>query len=472
MAPERKRQRLIETVWQNLPKEIWCIIFSSLPKESRKNATRTCRLWLEIIRGDPRFSGKIWISWIELELLNSSYDWDNWPSLKTLTITDSECSSPKMALDYMKEKDFKKCPSLEKVTFGVHFELAELSQEIMKEIGTVLALTFNPKLDIDLFKLEHLDKLEIEMMSQGSDDIERNLKIMKMIGEDAKNIRSLIVGDESFYYPQIFETGFKNFGASLKVLTLQDGCFDHCYDDEFYDNNDNFINNVGTFFKSLMENCPNLIKLNLGSQYRAGDVDTIYQSHISDIIHGFAIYRNLFSMAGFQMLKELNVDFTDFGDHFECFLGHINDCNNIETLRLNGPAIPPSCLSGDMKAMKEKFKNLKKCEISFQTFKEYFVNGSWVNSSYDGYKGVVLHTGEMVKDLDETFADRSTEFKVLIMANTEQEKGFQIIKMPFKNSVITGPFQSKSLKISGFPDKKSVPKSWSWRVTRSCIKKQ
>ena len=442
MAPERKHQSLVKTVWANLPKEIWCIIFSSLPKESRKNATRTCKLWLEIIRGDSRFSGNITIPWIEfeLELKNSSFDWDNWPSLKTLTITDSDDSeflSPKMALDAMKAIDFKNCPSLEKVTIDVEFELAELSQEIMEEIGTVLALTFNPKLDIDLFKLEHLDELEIEMMSQGSDDIERNLKIMKMIGEEAKNIRSLIVGGESFYYPQFFETGFKNFGASLKVLTLQNGCFDHCDDVEFYDNQatlydrhlyeTNFINSVGTFFKSLMENCPNLIKLNLGSQ---GDGDIVHFS-----------YKNLFSMAGFEMVKELNVDFTDFTEadgHFSWFLGLINDCNNIETLRLNGPEIAPECLSGSMKAMIEKFKNLKKCEISFQeTFFQYHGDESWVNPSYDGYTGVVLHTAEIVKELEETFADRSTEFKVLIMANTEEEKGFQIIKMPFQNSVVT-----------------------------------
>ena len=98
----------------------------------------------------------------------------------------------------------------------------------------------------------------------------------------------------------------------------------------------------------------------------------------------------------------------------------------------------PFCLSGDMKAMKEKFKNLKNCEISFEEgFENYFDHNPWGNSSYDGYTGVVLHTAEIVKDLDETFADRSTEFKVLIMANTEEEKGFQIIKMPFQNSVIT-----------------------------------
>ena len=217
MAPERKHQSLDKPVWTNLPKEIWCIIFSSLPKESRKNATRTCKLWFEIIRGDPKFSGSISIPWIEFQ--NSSFDWDNWPSLKTLTITDSKFSSPKMALDSMKDIDFKK-PSLEKVTVGVNFELAEFSQEIMKGMGSVLGLVFNPQLDIPLFKLEHLDMLEIEMMSQGSNDIERNLKIRKMIGEEAKNIRWLIVGGESFHYPQFFETGFKNFGASLKVRVV------------------------------------------------------------------------------------------------------------------------------------------------------------------------------------------------------------------------------------------------------------
>ena len=77
MAPERKHQGIDKTVMPNLPKEVWRIIFSSLPKESRKNATRTCRLWLEIIRGDSRFSGNITTPWIELQ--NSSFDLDNWP---------------------------------------------------------------------------------------------------------------------------------------------------------------------------------------------------------------------------------------------------------------------------------------------------------------------------------------------------------------------------------------------------------
>ena len=155
-----------------------------------------------------------------MELQTSSFDWDNWPSLKTLSIADSSFPSPKMALEAMRDIDFKRCQSLEKVTFGVDFDVAELSRIMittitkdterkitaaitgedtitetekifMKEIGTVLALAFNPKSDIDCFKLEHLDKLEMHMRcldDNNSDNINRTLKNMEMIGEAVKNI--------------------------------------------------------------------------------------------------------------------------------------------------------------------------------------------------------------------------------------------------------------------------------------------
>ena len=270
MATELKRQKLEKTIFSNLPQGVWCIIFSYLPKESRKNATSTCQLWFQIIRADSRFSGSISIPWSKLKSYN--FDWDNWPSLKTLDITDSSFPSPKMALQAMKALNLKRCKNLEKVTFGVNFDVAELSKEIistttnatktkistviieentitetetistirksvskfMKDIGTVLALAFNPKLDIDLFKFEHLDKLEIHMRCldepedfnltlspQNSDIIKRAMKAMKTIGIEAKIIRWLIVGGQSFYYPEFFNTGFKNFGTSLKVLTLK-----------------------------------------------------------------------------------------------------------------------------------------------------------------------------------------------------------------------------------------------------------
>ena len=93
MAPKQKRQKLDKTVLPNLPQEVWCIIFSYLLKESRKNATSTCKLWFEIIRGDSRFSGKITIPWNEIQ--NSSFDGDNWPSLKTIAISGTSFPSPK-----------------------------------------------------------------------------------------------------------------------------------------------------------------------------------------------------------------------------------------------------------------------------------------------------------------------------------------------------------------------------------------
>ena len=298
MATEQKRQKLDNFVLEKLPQEVWYITFSLLPTESRKNATSTCKLWFEIIRGDSRFSGNITIPLIELQ--NSSFCWDNWPSLKTVAISNSSFPSPKRALEAMKDIDFKKCQSLEKVTFGVNFDVAELptfsitaatktttaitgvntsikqseklSTRSMNDIGRVLTLVFNPESDIDLFKLEHLDKLEIHMRhlqkpaiiytnmsSKTSDIIKRAHEDMKILGEAAKSIRWLIVSGKSFYYPEFFETGFKNFDSSLKVFTLEKSCFKYQHGCDF-----DYINSVNIFLKSLNENYPNLRSLNLG----------------------------------------------------------------------------------------------------------------------------------------------------------------------------------------------------------------
>ena len=42
-----------------IPKEVLCIIFSHLDRQSVKNVTATCKLWLEIIRGDSRRSSHV-----------------------------------------------------------------------------------------------------------------------------------------------------------------------------------------------------------------------------------------------------------------------------------------------------------------------------------------------------------------------------------------------------------------------------
>ena len=154
-------------------------------------------------------------------------------------------------------------------------------------------------------------------------------------------------------------------------------------------------------------------------------------------------------MAGFEMVKELDVNFTFFHvgkgvAHFNWFFGLINDCNNIEKLSLNGLMFPfvgtTSYFRYFMASIKEKFKNLKKCQISFQEgFEQHFENPFGENCEE--------YASELAKDLDryyidldEKFAYRSIEFKVLVQANYETTDDgicFQIIKMPFKNSVIS-----------------------------------
>ena len=74
-----------------------------------------------------------------------------------------------------------------------------------------------------------------------------------------------------------------------------------------------------------------------------------------------------------------------------------------------------------------KFKNLKKCQISLCIL------------NVPLQIGCKEYTNELAKELDEQFADRSTEIKVFIkeIEGTEDGKCFQIIKMPLKNSVVT-----------------------------------
>ena len=47
---------------ENIPKEVLCIIFSHLDRQSVKNVTATCKLWLETIRGDPKRSSHVYLS--------------------------------------------------------------------------------------------------------------------------------------------------------------------------------------------------------------------------------------------------------------------------------------------------------------------------------------------------------------------------------------------------------------------------
>jgi len=315
MANNRKRQNLDEMILPNLPEEVWCNVFKRLPQESRKNATITCKLWFGIIRRDSGFSGNISIPWSELQ--SSNFEWDNWPSLKTIEVTDSSFPSSEMALVAMKNIEFKKCESLQKVFLSVNCDISELSTAITT----------------------------------------KGLLISEEEGEAVKQVRWVVVGDESsqgFRNPPefsdlptaleytLFDQMLKNCGTSLEKLTLKNDCRISLY----------FFNRL---CKSLSENCPNVWYLNLGA--------------------------------------------TDLGLAMEHF--------NIGLIQ-------------------KKIKKLKKCQISYVE-----ENLQWFIWNCDSKE----YASEVAKALDETYANKPTEFKVHIRAN--DGKCFQIIKMPFQNSVVT-----------------------------------
>ena len=72
-----------------LPREVLWIIFSYLDKESVLNATRTCKLWFELIRNDKSLSGDICLEKLDLQelsqkILIGEWNWARWPALKTI----------------------------------------------------------------------------------------------------------------------------------------------------------------------------------------------------------------------------------------------------------------------------------------------------------------------------------------------------------------------------------------------------
>ena len=107
----------------NLPNEIWCMIFSYLPFEPKKNATATCKLWSRLIREDPNLSGHILVSWCNMgTALNLLYwNWSNWPALKTLELNKFELVDSREAIkNIIKTFLLRECPpNIEEVLFNV-----------------------------------------------------------------------------------------------------------------------------------------------------------------------------------------------------------------------------------------------------------------------------------------------------------------------------------------------------------------
>ena len=107
----------------NLPNEIWCMIFSHLPFEPKKNATATCKLWSRLIREDSNLSGHILVSWYNMKtaLDTLQWNWSNWPALKTFELKEFTLVDSREAIqNLIKTLSLKECPpNFEEVLFSV-----------------------------------------------------------------------------------------------------------------------------------------------------------------------------------------------------------------------------------------------------------------------------------------------------------------------------------------------------------------
>ena len=131
----------------SLPNEIWCIIFLYLPSASKKNVTATCKLWLRLVREDPKLSGHIMISWYNMEtaLDTLQWNWNNWPALQTLELKSHPLTFVEISREAIQsaiEKlSLKHCPaSLEEIIFD--FDLTPI-QSYQQSYGQSL-LKYKP----------------------------------------------------------------------------------------------------------------------------------------------------------------------------------------------------------------------------------------------------------------------------------------------------------------------------------------
>ena len=177
----RKRPKLDHHVTQvnvgTLPREILCILFSNLDEKSKQRASETCKLWFEVIRNDQNLSSHVCLKRAGLKELQSKIEesewiWNRWPVLAVLelgplSVNIDEPKSIKEAVDLIKSINFKECPTLEKVSFSVNFDLEDFIPDFGSElkIAYVEQLTFNPQNANESFGVDQISALHIVLDS-------------------------------------------------------------------------------------------------------------------------------------------------------------------------------------------------------------------------------------------------------------------------------------------------------------------
>ena len=143
---------------ENLPCEVWSIIFSFLDKQSRKSATSTCQLWFDVIRNSNlthhicyKGGKEGGVEELQKRIENLEWDWKRWPALKTFEILGYISSGKRDLLNNL-SIDFKQCPTLEMVIFPANIGIADFFPNCQcpsncpRNVARIIKLAYNPQL--------------------------------------------------------------------------------------------------------------------------------------------------------------------------------------------------------------------------------------------------------------------------------------------------------------------------------------
>ena len=406
-----KRQRLDhEDIRKNsinmdmniLPKEVLCIIFTCLDEKSIRSASKTCKLWFELIRSDLKLSSHICLvndglKEFKAKLENSEWIWERWPVLKSLEFGPFPHFDELVTMKIVKSINFKHCETLERIEFNVSFNLLEYWENYHAFV-TMKKLTFNPHVEMNSFGLEHASSLDLRLYEMNKDKVCEGLQL---IGEKAKCLQNLSIfigvsysgenmrGEIDFLIKNGFSSMFKGLNCTLESIFFRNSTEDNYYLD--YD-----------LLKLFSEHCKNLTEI-------------VVDSDIN-------FYRFPSSIGRFQYLKKLTVPklcyIESFAENYDTITYLCVD--KIDMVKLK---------KYDLRAMCQNFKKLEKCH--FQVRVNAVNNPGHYSSICYGWPKIT----------DETFqAWHEVKFIFKIKTEAYFEAEFKetviVTKLPYQKSVI------------------------------------
>ena len=221
----------------NLPREVLCIIFSYMDKTSMQNSTATCKLWFELIRGNPNLSSHIYFKIVKLQEfdqriqdlnLTGARGWRaRWPVLKAVEFHGPfpySYVSEKIALRSRKLVNSKECPTLEKIIINASYGLTRTFPQYSHLLsGSIKELTFNLKDDLKSIQVERVTKLSLilDLKPHEFQEIqERTLTNgLKLIGSTAYNLKEIYIKFVSCFDTEKTKEDFqKSFRQMLEHL--------------------------------------------------------------------------------------------------------------------------------------------------------------------------------------------------------------------------------------------------------------